>query len=84
MTPANWRTQIWRPGVKEAGIQLPATPHAMRHTAVSSWIAAGADPVQVKNWAGHSSITITYDTYGHLFKTDASGIRQRLEANRAS
>ena len=41
--------------------------HDLRHTAVSLWIAQGSNPLQVKERAGHSKITFTYDRYGHLF-----------------
>ena len=42
LTPSNWRNRIWHPAVLKAGIEPPATPHALRHTAISRWIAAGA------------------------------------------
>ena len=31
------------------------------------WIDQGFSPKRVQTWAGHSSITITYNVYGHLF-----------------
>lgn len=83
MTPSNWRKRVWYPAVEKAGIELPATPHALRHTAISGWIAAGADPLRVKTWSGHSSMAITYDRYGHQFQSDDDGVLQRLEMNRA-
>ncbi|MCB1041184.1 MAG: site-specific integrase [Acidimicrobiales bacterium] len=79
LTPSNWRTQVWNPAVERAGIELPATPHAMRHTAISRWIRAGATPPQVQSWAGHSSSTITFDRYGHFFEQDVTNVRKRLE-----
>jgi integrase len=57
--------------------------HAMRHAAVSFWIAAGAKPKQVMTWAGHASITITYDRYGHLFEDDDDGAEIMQRAARA-
>lgn len=41
--------------------------HSLRHYAVSQWIAAGAPPKTVQTWAGHASLAITMDRYGHLF-----------------
>ena len=31
------------------------------------WIDQGFSPKRVQAWAGHSSITITFNIYGHLF-----------------
>jgi integrase len=43
-------------------------PHQLRHTAASLAIAAGADVKVVQQMLGHSSATMTLDTYGHLFE----------------
>lgn len=55
--------------------QHPAPPprfnwHALRHFAVSCWIEAGLNPKTVQTFAGHSSLQVTMDRYGHLFKSD--------------
>lgn len=44
--------------------------HALRHYAVSTWIEAGLAPKTVQTFAGHSSLQITMDRYGHLFRSD--------------
>lgn len=41
--------------------------HALRHFFVSSIIEQGFTPKHVQEIVGHGSITMTYDTYGHLF-----------------
>jgi integrase len=41
--------------------------HDLRHFAISLWISQGFSPKQVMTFAGHSSITLTFDRYGHLF-----------------
>ncbi len=41
--------------------------HPLRHYAISAWIAAGLNAKTVQTYAGHASINITMDTYGHLF-----------------
>jgi integrase len=41
--------------------------HALRHFAVSTWIEAGLTPKTVQTFAGHASLQITMDRYGHLF-----------------
>jgi len=51
--------------------RFPAPPrrfnwHALRHFAVSSWIEAGFAPKTVQTFAGHASLQVTMDRYGHL------------------
>jgi integrase len=41
--------------------------HALRHFAISSWIEAGCAPKTVQTFAGHASLQVTMDRYGHLF-----------------
>lgn len=50
--------------------------HALRHF-YGSWLINYRDdkgrtflPKQIQDWMGHSSITMTYDTYGHLMQKD--------------
>jgi integrase len=44
--------------------------HALRHFAISCWIDAGLSPKTVQAFAGHSSLQMTMDRYGHFFKSD--------------
>lgn len=37
-----------------AASPLAATPYALRHACVSTWLNAGVPPAQVAEWAGHS------------------------------
>jgi integrase len=41
--------------------------HSMRHSCASLWIESGFNPKKIQALMGHSSIQMTYDTYGHLF-----------------
>ena len=41
--------------------------HAFRHAAASLWIEQGLNPKRIQALMGHSSIQVTFDTYGHLF-----------------
>jgi integrase len=41
--------------------------HGLRHFAISSWIEAGCAPKTVQTFAGHASLQVTMDRYGHLF-----------------
>jgi integrase len=44
----------------------PFMLHEARHTFASLMIAAGVNAKALSTYMGHSSITITYDRYGHL------------------
>tara|TARA_R110002072_G_scaffold83875_4_gene190037 strand:+ start:1009 stop:2142 length:1134 start_codon:yes stop_codon:yes gene_type:complete len=44
--------------------------HALRHFAVSTWIEADLAPKTIQTFAGHSSLQVTMDRYGHMFKSD--------------
>ena len=44
------------------------TPHSMRHAFACFHIARGKSPKWIQQQMGHSSITITLDTYGDWFK----------------
>jgi integrase len=44
--------------------------HGLRHFAVSTWIEAGLSPKTVQTFAGHASLQVTMDRYGHLFPSD--------------
>jgi integrase len=46
--------------------------HSLRHAAASLFIEQGWSPKKIQMILGHSSITMTFDVYGHLFH-DASG-----------
>ena len=48
----------------------PFNWHALRHFAISCWIEAELSPKTVQTFAGHSSLQVTMDRYGHLFKSD--------------
>lgn len=80
---SRFRSLVWRPALARAeGTTVAAwkdkpdaervlprklTPHKLRHTAVSLWIAGGHEPRTVSRRAGHASIAFTYDTYGGLW-----------------
>ena len=75
-----FRKRYFKPAVLEAGLDTRIRIHDLRHTAISSWIAAGIDIVEVSKRAGHSSITVTVDIYGHLFDNSLGEMSDRLDA----
>lgn len=71
----------WTPMLRRAGLveMLPDSkgknrpvqafgPHAMRHVAASLWIGQGLMPKKVQELLGHSTLAMTMDLYGHLWK----------------
>ncbi|CAA7620419.1 Integrase family protein [Candidatus Terasakiella magnetica] len=72
--------QGYRPLLKACKIdEAGYTFHALRHTAASLFIEQGWSPKKVQAVMGHSSITVTYDIYGHLFPSpdeDAEAMAQ--------
>lgn len=76
-----FRARFWTPAVNAAGL-APLRIHDLRHTAVSLWIAAGANPKQVAVRAGHTSVAVVLDRYGHLYPDHDDGLVDALE-NRA-
>jgi integrase len=61
----NFRRRVWSKAVRTAGLQ-PLRIHDLRHTAVSLWVAEGANPKHVAVMAGHTSVSVVLDRYGHL------------------
>lgn len=55
-------------------------PHALRHTAASLAIAAGANIKVVQQMLGHKSATMTLDLYGHLFPDQLDEVADRMDA----
>src|SRR5215470_18777188 len=59
-------TPIWKPIAERAN--MPGTRfHDLRHFFASQLIANGETAAYVRDQMGHSSIKVTFDTYGHLF-----------------
>jgi len=62
----------------------PLRPHDLRHTAVALWITREASPKQIATWAGHTSVSVDLDRYGHLFPGHEQTVMERLEAGYAA
>lgn len=74
-----WRRRFWAPPVRSAGLE-PLRVHDMRHTAVALWIAAGASPNEIASRAGHTSVAVVLDRYGHLLPGTEERANDALEA----
>jgi integrase len=58
----------------------PISLHECRHTYASLLIAAGVPAKAVQTYMGHSSITTTYDRYGHLLPDTEQESAELLQA----
>jgi hypothetical protein len=54
--------------------------HDLRHSAVALWIAAGASPKEVAVRAGHTSVSVVLDRYGHLLPGTEERVTDALDA----
>ena len=80
---SNFRSRIFDPAVKEAGLEgMGVTPHKLRHTAASLSIAAGADVKVVQTMLGHKDASMTLNVYGHLFPDRLDEVADALDAGR--
>jgi len=52
--------------------------HSLRHTNISLLISEGISLQQISKRVGHSSITMTYNTYGHLYDKDKIETAKRI------
>ncbi|MGH9277870.1 MAG: tyrosine-type recombinase/integrase [Acidimicrobiales bacterium] len=71
--------RAFKPAVLAAGLPEELRFHDLRHTYGAFCIASTADPYAVMRRMGHSPITVTYNTYGHLFPERDAEITDRLE-----
>lgn len=73
----NFRNRVFDAAAKRAGLG-DVVPHALRHTAASLAVQAGASVVAVQKMLGHSSPSVTLDVYSHLFADDLDAVADRL------
>ena len=78
-----FRRRFWTPAVAAADL-APLRIHDLRHTAVSLWIAEGAHPKQVAVLAGHTSVSVVLDRYGHLYPQQDSDLADALDRRRSN
>lgn len=61
------------------GLPKSITPHALRHTYASLLIDARTPLKAIQERLGHSSITVTMDTYGHLYPAEDIRTRSAID-----
>jgi integrase len=63
----HFRKRVWAPALHVAGLEGQGlTFHHLRHSAVGFLIAVNAPPRVIQRRMGHSSIRVTFDTYGSV------------------
>ena len=82
--PPPGATRSWLSGAvarcQQADPTFPRiSAHALRHTAASLAISAGANVKVVQRMLGHSSAAMTLDVYADLFDDDLTGVADRLQ-----
>jgi integrase len=77
----NFRRDTFNPAVRATGLD-GLTPHALRHTAASLAIAAGANVKVVQTMLGHKSATMTLDLYGHLLADQLDQVADAMDSAR--
>ena len=61
----------------------PLTPHDLRHTAASFFIAEGANPWMLAEILGHGDTRMIDRVYGQLFEKDRQALRVRMSRRAA-
>ena len=78
-----WRRHRWIPACRKALPDLFATgrltPHSLRHSYASMLIASGADVKSVQTMMGHSTATMTLDTYADIWPGHMKRAAEALE-----
>ena len=77
--PGNFRNRVFYPARDAVGLPSTITPHSLRHSALTSWLEAGATPMLAAAWAGHSDGgALIVRTYGHVRPAHADHVLDAL------
>jgi len=79
----NWRGRVWNPALNIAGLENRSlTPKALRHSAASMAIAAGADVKVVQQMLGHADASMTLNTYADLWPDRLDEVASAMSVQR--
>lgn len=54
--------------------------HALRHTSISLMISQGIQTQVISKKAGHSSVTVTHNTYSHFFDDEFKEVAEKMDS----
>lgn len=81
--PNNWVNRVFRPFMRRLHREHPdipeLSPHELRHTRATLWIAQGIDPYMVARLLGHSDLKMLTKIYDH---TSTETLRKALLESR--
>jgi integrase len=72
--------RVWKTAVRRADLNPGLRFHDLRHTHIAWLLSAGVPILAVSRRAGHGSISITADRYGHLMPEADEGVLAVIEA----
>lgn len=75
----NWRSRIYTPAAKAAGVQDSTRPYSLRHSFASLLFQEGRNPAEIAEQMGHSLQTLI-DTYTHVLEELRGQPAQSAEA----
>lgn len=76
----NWFKRHFKPAIERAGLTEGTRFHDLRHSYAAMLIAQGAHPRAIMERMGHSTITVTLDTYGHLLPKIDAALDEAMDA----
>lgn len=76
----NFYARHFKPAVRQVGLPEGVRFHDLRHSFAGFLIAEGAHPRAIMERMGHSSITVTLNTYGHLLPGLEEALTDALDA----
>lgn len=82
MRNSGFAGRFFKPAVKAAGLDTALRIHDLRHTSVALAVQQGAHAQQIKERLGHSTITTTFDRYGHVLPSLDEALVDGLDAAR--
>lgn len=79
-TLPNLTRRYLRPILQAAAINRPISLYSLRHTCATLLLMSGVNPKIVADRLGHSSVTMTLDTYSHVLPHIQADATDRLRA----
>jgi integrase len=77
---SNLLRRNYKPLLKQAGLPPATRFHDLRHSAATLLLAQGVHPKIVQERLGHSTITLTLDTYSHVLEGMQREAATKLDA----